>query len=172
MRRGEILSLTWDKVDLNGRMIRLESSDTKESLSTKVPISKTLKNILGKLPIGLHNDYVFLFRGKPFRHIREGLKRGCEDAGIPYARKVKDGFTFHDLRHTAKTLMRKAGVDKNVRAVIFGHSISGDMDFRYDHVDESDLSDAIDRTEEFLESVSQNVSQAGKKLNKNRTTSP
>ncbi|MGD9240510.1 MAG: site-specific integrase, partial [Desulfobacterales bacterium] len=172
MRRGEILSLTWDKVDLKGRMIRLESSDTKESLSTKVPISKTLKNILGKLPIGLHNDYVFLFRGKPFRHIREGLKRGCEDAGIPYARKVKDGFTFHDLRHTAKTLMRKAGVDKNVRAVIFGHSISGDMDFRYDHVDESDLSDAIDRTEEFLESVSQNVSQAGKKLNKNRTTSP
>jgi integrase len=167
MRRGEILSLTWDKVDLKGRMIRLESADTKEGLSKKVPISKTLKNILEKLPIGLHNDYVFLFRGKQFKDIREGLMRGCKDASIPYGRKVKDGFTFHDLRHTTKTMMRKAGVDKNVRAVIFGHSVSGDMDFRYDHVDESDLLNAIDRTESFLESVSENVSETDKKSRKN-----
>ena len=172
MRRSEILSLTWDKVDLKDRMIKLESDDTKEGLAKKVPISKTLKIILEKLPRGLHNDYVFWFRGKPIRDIREGLIRGCKNADIPYGRKVKDGFTFHYLRHTTKTIMRKAGVDKNVRAVIFGHSVSGDMDFRYDHVDEVDLLDAIDRTEVFLESVSQNVSQAGKKLNKNKATSP
>jgi integrase len=119
-----------------------------------------------KLPRGLHNDYVFLFRGKPIKDIRDGLMRGCKDAGIPYGRKVKNGFTFHDLRHTAKTFMRKAGVDKNVRAVIFGHSINGDMDFRYDHVDEADLLDAIDRTETFLQSVSKNVSKNIKQQNK------
>ena len=166
MRRGEILNLIWDKVDLTNRMIRLESDDTKEGLVKKVPISKALKNILKKLPRGLHNDYVFLFRGKPIRDIRDGLMRGCKDAGIPYGRKVKNGFTFHDLRHTAKTFMRKAGVDKNVRAVIFGHSINGDMDFRYDHVDEADLLDAIDRTEIFLQSVSENVSETVKQQNK------
>ena len=59
--------------------------------------------------------------------------------------------------------MRKTGVDKNVRAIIFGHSVSGDMDFRYHHVDETDFLDAIDRTETYLESVSENE----KKLNKN-----
>ncbi|MEJ2730373.1 MAG: hypothetical protein P8185_18050, partial [Deltaproteobacteria bacterium] len=48
-------------------------------------------------------------------------------------------------------------VDKNVRAVIFGHSINGDMDFRYDHIDETDLLDAIDRTETYLENVDQTV---------------
>jgi integrase len=135
----------------------------------KVRVSETLKNILGKLPIGLHNDYVFLFRGKPIRDIRDGFKKGCKDAGIPYGRKVQNGVIFHDLRHTAKTYMRKAGVDKNVRAVIFGHSINCDMDFRYYHVDESDLSDAIDRTETYLESffVSQNVSQEDKKVIQN-----
>ena len=63
--------------------------------------------------------------------------------------------------------MRKPGVDKNVRGVIFGHSVSGDMDFRYDHVDEADLLDAIDRTEVYLENVSQNVSQAAKRLDQN-----
>jgi integrase len=112
MRRGELLKLTWDKVDLKDRMIRLESADTKEGLSKKVPISETLKNILVKLPRGLHNDYVFLFRGKPIRDIREGLKKGCNDVGIPYGRKVQSGVTFHDLRHTAKTNMRKAGLIK------------------------------------------------------------
>jgi integrase len=167
MRRGEILNLTWDKVDLKSRMIRLESDDTKEGLSKKVPISKTLKNTLKKLPRGLYNDYVFLFRGKPIRDIREGFKNGCDNAGIPYGRKVKNGFTFHDLRHTTKTFMRKAGVDKNVRAIMFGHSVGGDMDFRYDHVDETDLLDAIDRTETYLESVSENVSENNKELMKN-----
>jgi integrase len=115
---------------------------------------------LKKLLKCLHNDYVF-FKGKPIKDFRDRLMRDCEDAGIPCERKVKDGFTFHDLRHTTKTSMRKAGVDKNERAVIFGHSLSDDMDFRYDHVDESDLLDAIDRTENFLESVSENE----KKLN-------
>ena len=64
--------------------------------------------------------------------------------------------------------MRKAGVDKNVRGVIFVHSVSGDIDFRYDHVDEAELLDAIDRSEAFLE----NVSQATKRLNqKNKNRS-
>jgi integrase len=143
-------------------MIPLVSDDTKEGLSKKVPISKTLKNTLKKLPRGLDNDYVFLFKGKPLRDIRDGLMRGCNDAGIPYGQKAKNGFMFHDLRHTTQTFMRKAGVDKNVRAVIFGHSIGADMDFRYDYVDESDSLDAVDSTEAFLESVSENR----KKLNK------
>jgi hypothetical protein len=43
------------------------------------------------------------------------------------------------------------------------------MDFRYDHIDETDLLDAIDRTETYLENffVSQNVSQEDKNTTKN-----
>jgi hypothetical protein len=41
------------------------------------------------------------------------------------------------------------------------------MDFRYDHVGESDLLDAIDRTEAFLESVSENVSENDNNLKQN-----
>ena len=67
--------------------------------------------------------------------------------------------------------MRKAGVDNNVRGVIFGHSDNGDMDFRYDHVDEADLLDAIDRAEAFLKSVSLSVSQTEKILIQNQQTS-
>ena len=80
--------------------------------------------------------------------IRTGFIAGCNEAGIRYGRE--GGFVFHDLRHTAKTIARKAGVDKNVRMVIFGHSGYYDMDFRYDTVDEGDLIDAIDKAELFL----------------------
>jgi len=82
---------------------------------------------------------VSLLKGSAILDIRTSLVAGCKDAGIPYGRKVENGFTFHDLRHTAKTIARKAGVDKNVRMVIFGHANPNDMDLRYDTVDEGDL---------------------------------
>lgn len=56
-------------------------------------------------------------------------------------------YTFHDLRHTAKTDKRKAGVDRNVRMVIFGHTDVNDMESRYDTVDQGDLRAAIDQHE-------------------------
>ena len=40
MRQGEILKLTWDKVDLNKRLIRLKSEDTKEGRAKVVPIAR------------------------------------------------------------------------------------------------------------------------------------
>jgi integrase len=107
-------------------MIRLKKTDTKEKKAKKVPISKTLqqipKNLPNKLSTSNQNNYVFQFKSKPISDIRTGLKKACEAAEIPYGRKIEDGFTFHDLRHTAKTNARKAGVDKNVRMVIFGRN--------------------------------------------------
>ena len=60
-----------------------------------------------------------------------------------------------DLRRTAKTIARKAGVDKNLRMVILEHTNSDKMDSRYDIVDESDFLIAVDRIESFLHSVDQ-----------------
>ena len=149
MRRGEILKLTWDKVDLATRMIRLRPEDTKERKFKKVPLSKTVRTILMQVPRRGDKGYVFRYKGSAISDIRTGFAEGCKEAGIQYGRK--GGFVFHDLRHTAKTITRKAGVDKNVRMVIFGHSNSNDMDSRYDTVDEEDLIDAIDRVELFLQ---------------------
>lgn len=151
MRRGEILKLTWDKVDLVNRMIRLRPEDTKERSSKNVPISKTLRTILMQVPGRGGNGYVFRYKGSSISDIRTGFVEGCKETGIQYGRK--GGFVFHDLRHTAKTIARRAGVDKNVRMVIFGHSNSNDMDLRYDTVDEDDLIDAIDRVELYLQEI-------------------
>ncbi len=61
--------------------------------------------------------------------IRTALKIGCEAAQIPYGRNVENGFTFHDLRHTFQVNARRAGIDKNVRMVIMGHSDSKPLIF-------------------------------------------
>lgn len=50
MRKGEILNLTWDKVDLANRMIRLDYKDTKDKENRKVPICDELYKLLVLLP--------------------------------------------------------------------------------------------------------------------------
>lgn len=170
MRRREILKLTWDKVDLQNRFIRLKAKDTKEGKPKSIPISKSLKTILMALPNRLRtsdeNNHVFQYKGKPVSDIRTGLIQGCDTAGILYGRNTENGFTFHDLRRTAKTIARKAGVDKNVRMIMFGHSNSNDMDLRYDIVDETDLLNAIEQIEAYLQNVDHLVDQEEKKIKK------
>ena len=85
--------------------------------------------------------------------MRNGLKVACKAAGIPYGRNTKDGFPCHDLRHSAKTNARKAGIDKNIRMVMFGHSDSNDIDLRYDRVDDQDLLAATDQIKKFADQI-------------------
>ena len=162
MRLGEILCLTWDKVDLEGRFIRLEPEDTKDDEPRLVPIMDKLYNELVTLPNRLsgigEDNHVFQYMGKPLNSIDTGLKRACERAGILYGRKIKGGFTFHDLRHTFNTNMRKAGVDKSVIMKITGHS-SEEMFNRYNTVDAEDAREAVDQLQAYLANVDQNVDQ-------------
>ena len=152
MRAGEILSLTWDKIDMEGRSIRLLATDTKDKEPRRIPIGEELYSIFKSIPHALHDNHVFLFKGKPVKDIRTGLKMACEAAGIPYGRFTKDGFVFHDLRHTFNTFMRRAGVPESVIMEITGHS-TREMFDRYNTVDGDDKRQAIEQFQGFLENV-------------------
>lgn len=142
MRRGEILPLTWDKIDLKKRFIYLEAADTKDKEKRSIPISDELHMTLKAIPKALHDNHVFLYQGQPIEDIRTGLRATCEASGIPYGRETKGGFIFHDLRHTFNTNMRKAGVPESVIMALTGHSTRSMFD-RYNTIDEDDLRDAI-----------------------------
>ncbi len=152
MRKGEIISLTWSKVDLKNRVIRLKSEDTKSGKPRDVPFSKELAVMFRSLPTRLQNSqknaHVFQFRGKPIRDFRAALKNACKKAGISYGRKKDNGFTFHDLRHTFTTNMRKAGVAESVIMKITGHS-TREMFDRYNAVDSEDTKLAVDRLDDL-----------------------
>jgi integrase len=162
MRKGEIMGLTWDKVDLKGRVIRLEAADTKDKEPRTIPICGKLYEILKDIPRAIHDAHVFRFKGKPFEDIRVSLRKACKAAGVAYGRFAKGGFVFHDLRHTFNTNMRKAGVAESVIMAITGHSTRAMFD-RYNTVDLDDAHQAVDRLMVFLASGDQSGDQVGMK---------
>jgi integrase len=163
MRLREIVNLIWEKISLKDRVIRLEADDTKDKEPRIVPICDGLYEILKGIPRAIHDDHVFLYRGRtgkkigrPVRSIRRSLTYACKKAGIPYGRFAKDGFIFHDLRHTFNTNMRKAGVQESVIMDITGHS-TREMFDRYNTVDIEDRREAVRKLEGFLTSESANI---------------
>jgi integrase len=168
MRKGEVVNLTWDKVDLKSRIISLEAADTKDREARRVPICDALHKILEKVPKAIHDkevhkNHVFLFGGKPITDFRTALRKACRIAEIPYGRGTKGGFVFHDTRHCFNTNMRKSGVPESVIMKITGHS-TREMFLRYDTVDATDTRKAVDQMEGFLKSVDQTVDQTPSKV--------
>jgi len=75
---GEITSLTWDQLNLKEKRFELEPDQTKDKEKRFVPIPDTLLKTLVEIPRALHNDHIFLYKGKPLKSIRASLKKACE----------------------------------------------------------------------------------------------
>ncbi|MEN6438933.1 MAG: site-specific integrase, partial [Syntrophobacter sp.] len=146
MRAGELRLLQWTDVDKNTGFIRLPESKTKERKKKVIPINQNVKDVLDGLPRALHHDFVFTYLGEPISY-RCGLRRSfttaCNKAGIVKGRSDPDGFVFHDIRHTVKTNMLSAGVKKEYRDLILGHSFEG-MDAFYINPSDGDLKAAME----------------------------
>lgn len=164
MRKGEILNLTWDKVDLNKKRIRLEAIDTKTGEPRTCPICNELYEIFTEkakkrdhIQEAGTDNHVFLYNGNPIKDdIKTAFIATCKKAGVSYGRKIKGGLTFHDLRHSFNTYMRKAGVDKEVIKAITGHNTDS-MFTRYNKIDRDDIDIAVDKFETFLNDRKLNV---------------
>ncbi len=149
MRKSEILTLTWDKVDLETRFIHLYAEDTKDSEDRDAPICNELFEILKDIPRAIHDNHVFLRDGEPIKYFDKALKAACKKAGIVHGRFKKGGFVFHDLRHTFNTNMRKAGVPESVIMAITGHATRSMFD-RYNTIDHEDMKKGVDQLSEML----------------------
>ena len=124
MRKGEILGLTWDKVDIVNGVITVMK--TKNGEMRKIPMNKVLKSLFQQLRAVGRSDYVFCHRdGSPFLKAENGFRAAVKRAGIGHCR-------FHDLRHTFATRLVQLGVDLVTVKEILGHkSITTTM--RYAH---------------------------------------
>ena len=144
MRRGEILNLTWDRVDLKEGLIRLKAEDTKTDDARCVPLTADLTAQLKDLykVRYLHEPHVFLVKGKSVHSTKTAFNAACRRAKI-------EGFHFHDFRHTAVTNMRRAGIDHLTIMRITGHKTL-DVFKRYNSFLESDLKAAAHRFNTYL----------------------
>jgi integrase len=150
MRRGELLKLTWDRVDLNAEVIRLRPEDTKTQEGRTIPLTKELTQMFQQFTIYLTDDgrrvpYVFTYGGKPLGSIRRAFETACQRAGI-------SGVVFHDLRHTFVTNMRRAGVDYFRIMAITGHRTMAVFK-RYHTIDHQDLHQAIGQLDTYMDTI-------------------
>ena len=143
-RLGEILNLSWDRVDLQRGIITLRGVDTKTNRPRQVPMTPPVKATLTDLSKvrDLAHKYVFVYNRNPVREVRTAFKTACKRAEIA-------NFRFHDLRHCAATNLRRAGVDTTTAMQIIGHK-SPLMWKRYNSVAESDLIAAASRLNTYL----------------------
>jgi len=108
MRRGELLSLKWEHVDLQGRTAFLP--DTKNGDSRTVPLSSLAVGVLAGLPRHISG---FVIPVK-FCTLDAAFKRGTRRAGL-------DDVRFHDLRRTAITQMALKLPNVIELAAVSGH---------------------------------------------------
>jgi len=153
MRRGELLGLRWQEVDLKaGKLaVRQNLQQTSSGLLFKSP--KTAK---GQRSISLMPSTVTALKQHKRRQAAIRLEKGpeyqdcglvlCEDDGSPWTPnrfsaqwyKVVSGqgheVRFHDLRHTHATLLLRQGIHPKVVSERLGHSTINITLDTYSHV--------------------------------------
>lgn len=144
LRRGELLGLKWQDVDLDNGIIhvrrqvgRIDGKVQEAPLKTKnayrnISIGADAVSILSekKKKDGNFSEYVFPSpTGGPMSpdSVLKMLHRVLERAGLPEIR-------FHDLRHTFATLALQNGVDIKTVSGMLGHFSAGFTLDTYAHV--------------------------------------
>lgn len=129
-RRGEIIALTWDSIDLQHGTSKL--SVTKSGQPRTVPLTQACIAMLQSLPRSLDGQ-VFPVT---IETLKQAYTRAVTRAGI-------DNFTFHDLRHDALTKLAKLGLNVLELRAISGHT-TANMLQRYVSIDARELSGKLE----------------------------
>jgi integrase len=157
-RKGEILSLGWSQVDLEGRTVRIDPGTTKTGEGRVIALEGELLDVLrgqwerrkvaeipGRSPT-LLCSFVFHRDGKVIGDFRDSWATACKDAMLA-------GKLFHDLRRTAVRNMVRAGVHERVAMKVSGHKTRSVFD-RYNIVTEADIKDAAHKVWSYAQSLS------------------
>jgi len=138
MRRGEILAQCWDDVDFPRKLLVVTKSKTAEGECRELPLTVRLFDLLNaqRKPEGL----IFTFGNKPIFAVKTAWGSALRRAGIkPYR--------FKDLRATFNSRLIEAGVIKDVRKELMGHSRNEDTNDLYSHIELPLLREAIRKLE-------------------------
>jgi integrase len=108
LRRSELSDKTWI----------IPGSRYKSGKDTLIPLSTAAQKIITSAPV-LAGDYVFSATGEyplgDFANRKEAFDKAC---GVV-------GYTVHDLRRTARTLLSRAGISVDIAERCMGHAMVG-----------------------------------------------
>ena len=156
-RKGEILSLLWEQVDLVARVVVLNPGETKNDEPRTIPLAGELYELLA-FRRQIRNQkwptcpWVFFRYGKRIKSFRDAWAEACKRVGLWNEETGKPTRVFHDLRRTAVRNLVRAGVPEKVVMEIGGWKTRTVFD-RYNIVIERDLHDAAAKLERHLVEV-------------------
>lgn len=116
-RVAAVLELTWDRVDLENRLIHLRNPNdsTRRKGRAIVPINSTLLAVLRDARAGAMTDYVVEWAGEPVKSLKKGIASAAKRAGLEWV-------TPHVFRHTSAVWMAEAGIPMEEISQYLGHS--------------------------------------------------
>jgi integrase len=144
LRLGEILNLTWDKIDLHNQQIVVSNSQdflTKTGKHRSVPMNRMVYAMLSQMkPESNASSFVFLRKGHKMQHsyVSHKFKAYVRLLGIP------ENIHFHSLRHTFATWLVQGGVNIYEVQKLLGHS-SVKVTEVYSHLAASELHSSVNR---------------------------
>ena len=150
MRRGEILGLKWQDVDLQRELIHLYN--TKSGKKREIPINQEVSTALLNLKRQASGEYLFHHRdGEQILDVKKSFLTALRKSGI------KDCL-FHTLRHSFASHLVMNGVDLNTVRELLGHQTIF-MTLRYSHLSPNHKKSAVDvLNKQFVTNLSPDVS--------------
>jgi integrase len=166
-RKNEILNLTWDRVELNEGIVRLDPGETKNDEGRILYLNEELMEEMRALHNGRHLGCpnVFHRNETPIKDFRGAWSFACIKAGLFEVFKDDSGNVvtdskgrpvkvptkiFHDFRRTAIRDMVRSGVSERVAMKISGHKTRNVFD-RYNIVSDQDLREAAQKKQAYFE---------------------
>jgi len=152
VRKGDLLRIRVEQIDLRHKQIRLNAGETKNDEGRVLPIYGEMGPLIARAlatrrqeakrskefpsPWLFHDE-----RGLPILSFYKAWSAACARANVP-------GQLFHDLRRSAVRNMERAGIPRSVAMkIISGHKTEA-VYRRYAIVSEQDIADAGARLEE------------------------
>ena len=156
VRKGEILLIRCEQVDLMEGIVRLEPGETKNDEPRHVPLVGKLREVI-RLQIETRDQqypdcpWLFFRLGQRIKNFRTAWEGACQRAGLWDAERNKHGGSeklFHDLRRTGARNLVRAGVPERVVQQIGGWKTRSVFD-RYNVVSARDFREAGERLEGY-----------------------
>ena len=116
-RRAEAAKMTWDEIE-NADWV-LPAARSKNGVPLVRPLSQAARAAVDAQHKILGCPFVFTAKGKrPLNDYVRPKRKIDAASGVT-------GWTLHDLRRTARSLMSRAGVNADVAEMCLGHTLAG-----------------------------------------------
>jgi integrase len=136
-RDGEIIDDIWT--------LPPERSKTKTAVTR--PLSRKAQELLARLPVIAPGTFYFTLNGKaPLKALTPHKRRLDDASGVR-------GWTLHDCRRTARSLMARAGVLNEVAERALGHAMPGVLGVYNKHQYESELRLAYEKLATLIQNI-------------------